>query len=162
MKTILIGLFLIGSTAYASDPVCIEEAEHITDHVLKDINTDTPAWLKGAKIIVRKADGSESSVPAERFKVVPRKQQFIVEKFLTAKTLTCTTNTPRKNRVSLLGGSGTKSGLDTSTSGTTTTVESRTGAVGGAQYQRMLGERLSLGIQGQTNETGSLLLGIDF
>ena len=75
---------------------------------------------------------------------------------------TCTTNEPRKNRVSLLGGHGAKAGLDSSSNGSVVEVESRTGVVGGAQYQRMLGERLSIGGQLQSNKTGSLLLGLDF
>jgi hypothetical protein len=126
------------------------------------ISTDTPNHLKGAVIIVRQKDGRESVVPAERFKVVPRKQQFIVTTLETNSTISCTTNEPRKNRVSLLGGHGAQEGLTSTKTGTTVTVESNVGLVGGAQYQRMLSDRVSVGVQGQTNKTGSLLIGLDF
>ena len=163
MKKAIVFLSLLFSlVAFAGDPTCTkdESATQIIEQLV--IKTDVPSHLKGATIVVRLADGRETSVPAERFKVVPRKQQFVVTKTEKATTLSCTTNEPRKNRVSLLGGHGAQEGLKSSTSGTTTTVESKVGLVGGAQYQRMLGERFSIGVQGQTNKTGSLLIGLDF
>jgi hypothetical protein len=30
------------------------------------------------------------------------------------------------------------------------------------QYQRLLTEKISVGVQGQTNQTGSLMIGLDF
>lgn len=153
---------LLTVSAFANEPVCTDNAGQSEVKEKLDIKTNVPNYLKGAVIIIRRADGKESIVPAEKFKVVPRKQQFIVTKIEVNNTRICTTNEPRKNRASLLGGYGIKNGLDTTRDGNTTTVESRTGAVGGAQYQRMLNDRLSIGAQGQTNSTGSLLLGLDF
>lgn len=160
-KLLLLALF-VPSLCFASDPVCSEQVGKEEVDEQTEITTAVPSHLKGATIIVRLADGKETTVPAERFKVVPRVQEFVVTKTSVTKVTSCTTNDPRKNRVSLLGGHGAKAGLDTSTTGSTVEVESRTGVVGGAQYQRMLGERLSIGGQLQTNKTGSVLLGLDF
>ena len=162
MKKLIIALFMISNAVFAGEPVCTEQVGQTEDKEKLELTTDVPSHLKGATIIVRLADGRESSVPAEKFKVVPRKQQFIVTKLETSKVKSCTTNDPLKNRVSLLGGYGARNGLDVSTAGSTTTVESSSGVVGGLQYQRMLNDRLSFGVQGQTSETGSLLIGLDF
>lgn len=161
MKYLIIAM-LVSFGAHAAEPVCSEENSQEVATETKEITTDVPSHLKGATIIVRTADGRESSVPAEKFKVVPRKQQFIVTKTEKAKVLSCTTNEPKKNRVAVLGGHGAQGGLKSSQSGSTVEVESKTGAVGGLQYQRMLNDTLSIGVQGQTNKTGSLLIGIDF
>jgi len=104
-------------------------------------------------------DGRETSVPAEKFKVVPRKQQFVVTK--TKATLTC--RAKEKNRVAALGGFGPTGALkDRKDDAKTTTVDTVEGAVGGLQYQRKLNDRFSLGVQGQSNKTFSLILGVDF
>jgi hypothetical protein len=163
MRTLIVSvLFLALSTAAFAETNCSESAESSYVDAAYELTTDVPNYLKGAKITVRLADGRESTVPAERFKVVPRKQQFLAKVIKTEKTVSCITNTPRKNRVSVLGGHGAQEGLKSTASGSSTTVESNVGLVGGAQYQRMIGERWSLGVQGQTNKTGSLLLGIEF
>jgi len=155
-------LMFVVRFAHAGEPACSEQtsAEQVTGQL--EINTDVPSHLKGAVIIVRRADGKESQVPAERFKVVPRKQQYLTTRTERNKVVSCTTNEPRKNRVALLGGHGTQEGLKSTTNGSTTEVESNVGLVGGAQYQRMITDRLSVGVQGQTNKTGSVLIGVDF
>ncbi len=134
-----------------------------SDQVLEktELKTDVPAFLEGATIIVRLKDGKETTVPAERFKVVPRKQQFIVTKVLTSTTISCHSGIG-PNRVSALGGYGSTGKLKTQTGASHTEVESQLGAVGGLQYQRNLNDTLSLGVQGQTNQTGSVSVGVDF
>lgn len=148
---------LVSTVAFAD---CTEQTGETETKEKLLITSDVPSHLKGATITVKRVDGKESTVPAEKFKVVPRKQQFVVSKVEVNKVKTCSGNKP--NRVSLLGGYGARNGLTSSTSGTTTTIESSSGLVGGAQYQRMVGGPWSLGVQGQTNETGSFLLGLDF
>jgi hypothetical protein len=54
-----------------------------------NISTDVPNFLKGATIIVRLANGKESVLSADKFKVVPRKQQFIVTKTKISNTKLC-------------------------------------------------------------------------
>lgn len=124
-----------------------------------EIKTDVPSHLKGATIIVRRADGKESIVSAEQFKVVPRQQQFIVTKTKQLDKMVCG---PDKNRISLLAGNGPKEGLDRSKTSTTVTVESKVGAIGGLQYQRLVTDKISLGIQGQTNESVLVNIGLEF
>jgi hypothetical protein len=150
-------LMLVSSSSMAD---CTSETKAWETQEQYVISTDVPSHLKGATITVKRADGKETTVPAEQFKVVPRKQQFLVKAVLKIHGITCREN--KSNRVSLLGGYGSRNGLSSSSDGTTTTVETSTGLVGGAQYQRMLDDRWSLGVQGQTNNTGSLLFGLDF
>jgi len=171
MKTfILFTMFLVSFASYAGDKVCSEQtgAEEVTGKL--EINTDVPKYLRGATITVHLADGRETTVPAEKFKVVPRKQQYLTTRTERSKVTNCTvTETElvlRRNRVTALGGRGTQHGVETTTTTPTEVdISSKTGFVGGLQYQRVLPvlhDRLSVGVQGQTNRTGSILLGIDF
>lgn len=156
---IALTLFLnLGNIAFAKS--CTEEVGEAQVKKQLEISTDVPAHLRGATITIRLADGRESSVPAEKFKVVARKQQFIVTELERSKVTSCVKN--RSHRVSGLIGHGAQAGLKTSANGNMVEVESKTGIVGGGQYQYMLNDRLSIGGQYQTNETGSFLLGIDF
>lgn len=159
MKKYLL-LAILTVPAFANQCETQSESEDISEQV--EITTDVPSHLKGAVIIVRQADGKESVVPAEKFKVVPRKQQFITIKTKETKVISCVDKAPNKNRVSALGGHGTKSGLKSSTNGSVVEVENRVGGVFGLQYQRLLTDRISVGVQGQDNKTGSLVLGLDF
>lgn len=150
--------------ALASESCVQNEDESRATHSA-EISSGYPAYLKGATITVKLADGRSSTVPAEKFKVVPRLQQFVVDEITIQKTTVCTNNAPRKNRVSGMVGHGAQEGLTSSKSASTSTVESNVGIVGGAQYQRvlpLLDDRISIGVQGQTNKTGSVLLGLDF
>ena len=164
MKYITILGLLFSMNVFAS-PVCTKDLSTVDAEEQMEIKTDVPNHLKGATITVKLADGRESTVPAENFKVVPRKQQFLVTKTVSTEVFTCTVaGENQKNRVSLLGGHGAKEGLNVSRDESTgsASVESRVGLVGGLQYQRLVFDQLSLGIQGQTNKTGSLLIGLDF
>ena len=151
---------LFSKASAAESCVTSSQSEEVLETTV--ISTDVPSHLKGAIIIIVQADGKQSAVPAEKFKVVPRKQQRIVSKVATSTIKLCQTPSEFKNRVSLLAGRGTKSGLDKSASLTRVDIESRIGAVGGLQYQRLLTEKISVGVQGQTNQTGSLMIGLDF
>lgn len=162
MKTLFAVFFVLVSSALAAEPVCTTTESAIEATRTRTLDASVPGFLKGATITVKLADGRESTVPAEKFKVVPRAQQFVVEHTEHVIRTECSSNTPNKNRVSGLIGHGAQAGLSSSVSGPTTEVESNVGLVGGAQYQRMLNDTLSVGVQGQTNKTGSILIGIDF
>jgi len=125
----------------------------------REIKTDVPNHLKGATITVRLADGKESTVPAEKFKVVPRLQQFIVTKTNQLSKKYCT---PGKNRVSVMAGRGPREGLKRTVTASKVVVESDVGGMVGAQYQRLINKDISLGIQGQSNETVLINIGLDF
>lgn len=157
MKKIIIALILFPMFALAENCATTTGEEKVEE--TKEITTDVPNHLKGATIIVRTADGRESSVPAEKFKVVPRNQQFVITKIKQTDKTMCRAD---KNRISVMAGNGPKEGLDRSKSTSSVTVESRVGVVGGVQYQRMVTEKVSLGVQGQTNESVLFNIGLDF
>lgn len=163
MKSLIFSLLILFTTqAFAEN--CTESTSAAKVDEQMEIKTDVPKHLKGAMIIVRLADGRESQVPAEKFKVVPRKQQYLVTKTSTETVRSCTNLDHNRNRVSLMGGEGPTGHLDRDSSSAPgkVSVESERGAVGGAQYQRLLNDRWSLGIQGQTNKTGMVMIGLDF
>ena len=162
MKNLLIAtILMIYPIAALAD--CETQLGNSEVTATKVITTDVPSHLKGATIIVRRADGKETSVPAELFKVVPRKRQEIVlERTQHAKT-TCTVDAGQlKNRVSLLGGRGTQEGIDVDKSASSVSAQSKIGAVGGLMYQRSLSRRFSIGAQVQTNKTALGVIGLDF
>lgn len=153
-------VLVLVSKSFANSCVISSQQEEVQE--TKVITTDVPSHLKGAKIVVRLANGKESEVPAELFKVVPRKQERVITKVATNTTQVCKEFGLRKNRISALAGSGAKSGLDKSVKTDSVEVKSRTGFVGGLQYQRLLNDRISVGVQGQSNETGLISIGVDF
>jgi len=157
MKNLFLILLLAG-TANAGDN-CSETIGSTKVQEEHEITTSVPKHLEGATIIVRLANGKESQVPAEKFKVVPRRQQFVVAATTVSKTISCSSKS--SNRFSLLGGYGARNGLTTTKNGNNVTVETSSGLVGGAQYQVMLDDFFSVGVQGQTNGTGSVLIGVD-
>jgi hypothetical protein len=165
MKTLLIALF---ASFFAMADDCSTELAEATVQETKEITTDVPKFLLGATVCVKLASGQETCSPAEKFKVVPRKQQFVVTKTKQLEVTSCTQRVkadPKRNRVSFLAGNGTQEGLSRTTSGNTVTVESNTGAVAGYQYQRLLPyfeDRLSVGVQGQTNKSLLLNVGLEF
>jgi len=159
---IFLTLLFFNINSDATDSCETLKDEKIETDVL-NITTDVPKHLKGAVIIVRRSDGVETTVPAEKFKVVPRKQQFVVTKVTDTKVLTCKVKEPKeKNRISLVAGQGPKPGLDYETDGSVVTVKSRVGEVGGLQYQRLLTDKLSVGAQVQSNDSVLVNIGLDF
>ena len=112
--------------------------------------------------------------PKVRTKVITKVVEKIVEKpiiveqdrvqvvkqavpVIITKTVTVYKRIQKKNRISLLGGTG-----PTKVSVTSSEVRLERGAVVGAQYQRMVGESLSLGVQVQSNQTVLGSVGLDF
>jgi hypothetical protein len=162
LNYVLLGIYVVilvflGNRAFASDCTYTSNAETVSETT--EIKTDVPKFLEGATIIVRLANGTETVVPAEKFKVVPRKQQFLVAKTYQLNLEVCT---PNKNRFSYLAGKGTRPGLRTVRTDNEVTVESKVGAVGGLQYQRLIYEDISVGAQVQTNDTVLVNIGLDF
>ncbi len=167
MKYAIILLTMFLTNVYAKADTCSTEtsAEQVEEQA--EIKTDVPKHLIGAKIIVRLADGGESEVPAEKFKVVPRLQQYLVTKVSKNTVKSCTKLDDKRHRVSLMAGEAPTGHLDRDGNTAKTTIESERGIVGGAQYQYRTGVRVlnlpvSVGGQLQTNESGAVLLGVDF
>lgn len=167
-KYLLLTTLLLTFNVNAKTECYISRTEDKVDEQL-EINTDVPKHLRGATITITLKDGSSSVVPAEKFKVVPRLQQFIVTKTSKTNTQTCNIQDSKKHRVSVMGGKGAQEGLNVNNTSApdVVSIESRVGAVMGAQYQyktdlEVLDMPVSIGVQGQSNQTGSLMLGIDF
>lgn len=161
-------LLVVLSTNVQADQQCsnVTSDEHAVEQ--REIRTDVPKFLKGATIIVRLADGTESKASAELFKVVPRKQQYLVTRTLRDSTTQCVEILPilseelPKNRLSLMGGKGPSGKLNRGANPSKQRVSTEQSLLGGLQYQRNIYENISVGVQGQTNKTGALLLGLDF
>jgi hypothetical protein len=160
MKKLFIMLFM-SSAVFAAEQCETKVGEESVDQLM-EITTDVPSHLKGATIIVRTKDGKESQVPAEKFKVVPRKRQYVVTKTKIDSVTTCQNTEMNKNRVSVMAGSGPKEGLKRSNDGTTVSIESKAGTIGGLQYQRLLTDKISVSGQVQTNKSVLLGVGLDF
>ena len=160
MKKLIITLIMIFPVISLASEKCSTTSEKEIVQEQKDINTEVPKHLKGATIIIRTADGKESSVPAEQFKVVPRKQQFMVTRVKQVSKMMCSAEL--KNRISLMAGKGPQEGLDKSSDATSVTIESKVGAIGGVQYQRLLTDRISVGAQLQSNESALINIGLEF
>ena len=156
MKYLLLSLISLSILAEECSTTLSEE-QVVEKQIL---TTDVPKHLEGAKIIIKLADGRESEVPAEKFKVVPRKQQFLVTKLKQNSDTVC--NVKNKNRVAALVGRGPKEGLNRDTGSNQVDVSSRVGANAGVQYQRLLNNNFSVGGQIQSNKSAAVLIGIDF
>lgn len=166
MKLLITLLALTSLSVLANNNKCIKTNSLSEDVETQEIKTDVPKFLEGATIIVRLADGTETKVPAEKFKVVPRKQQFLVTKVKSTDSVTCTEEVEKisRHRVSLAAGKGPSGKLksDTSNLPNQVSIESEVGLLGAAQYQYKFDSGFSLGGQVQTNKSGLLLLGKDF
>ena len=165
MKLLILLSMLLIPSAYADDCSTTSDQSEVKEQL--EIKTDVPNHLKGATIIIRQADGRESSVPAERFKVVPRKQQFITTRIKETNVHLCSIEQEQqrekeKNRISVLGGQGPDNKLSISRDATSVSVESETKPIAGVQYQRLITDKISVGAQVQTNESALLSVGLDF
>lgn len=168
MKYIVLILTALSFNSYAcAEEKCSTDLKKASLEDVLDIKTDVPEFLKDATITVTLKDGRTSTVSANEFKVVKRIQQFIVKREKLEYVTKCSSND--RNRVSVMAGQGTQSGLSRNNDNAPdqVTVENKVGAVYGAQYQyktdlTIFSKPLSIGVQGQTNKTGSLLLGVDF
>jgi hypothetical protein len=127
------------------------------------ITTDVPKHLEGAVIIVRNKDGRESQVSANNFKVVPRKQQFIVTETNKHTERLCKVNGKQKNLL-LIGGRRDHKDLDVRVNGNMATVSSEKGLVLDAGYmlQNINDSTIGLGIGIDTNGTLKGLVGVEF
>ena len=157
----IVAMIALFSVVVRAEQTCQTRVNENSVEEKLEIKTDVPKHLEGATIIVRLKDGTESAVPAEKFKVVPRKQQFITTKVVSSHHTVCSSE-KEKNRVSLLAGDGPQNDLNVKKTPTKVTVESSLGAVGGVQYQRLITDDISIGGQLQTNDSVLVNIGIDF
>lgn len=137
---LIVGSIIVGAIMFLSSAVKAEEV---------------PAALKDAEIVVSLKDGSQAKFSANDWKVVPRIDKKKAQPVAKAEE--------KNNRISVLGGYGSLASLKKSVDASgKASINTREGIVGGLQYQRKVSDRISIGAQGQTNKTFSLLLGLDF
>lgn len=169
MKTIIFITSLLMVNAHA-ETLCQKSGETLI--VTEDVNSLAPKGLEGAVIIVRRADGKETSVPIEKFKVVKRVQQF--KTFQTTEMISCNTNTEtivkemekdNKNTV-MVGGRRDYTTLDTNVSvdGKKATVSSKKDAVLDLSYLRrkLFDSPIDAGAGVDTNGAVRGIIGLDF
>ncbi len=108
----------------------------------KTINQDGVAYS------CTKKPSCEEKLKAAKAEVRYLKKQAKVEKVVT---VTKEKITYRKNRLSLMLGHGATGELSRQTNASMTSVESKKDFTVGVQYQRLLSERISLGLGGFTN-----------
>lgn len=162
MKYVLLVMMILMFVTIAARADCTRKVSGDIVAHQHEINTDVPKHLKGATIIIRLADGRESSAPAELFKVVPRQQQYLTTIVVKETMLICSKE-PKKNRASVLVGHGPNDTLSRSVKPGQVIVENDSGAAAGAHYQRLIGDdSLSLGLFGITNKTLGISVGVDW
>lgn len=122
---------------------------------------ELPAFMKGATISVTLKDGRTYQFKSETHKVVPRLGDMAAAPATSRSKRKPEEAKSGKNRVRLLGGYG-RTGLATENNGSTVTVRTSSGLVGGVGYDRMISERWSLGGQALSNGTYTLGVGLDF
>lgn len=157
------GLFLLclSSTAFSADCTDVQSKEKV--EATKEINTDIPKHLQDAVIIIRTKDGRESQVSANKFKVVPRKQQFIVTETSKHTERVCKVSGKEKNLI-IVGGRRDHTDLDIRVSGQTATVKSEKDLVLDAGYMRqnIFDTNLGVGASVDTNGTLRGMVGVEF
>jgi len=137
MKNLIVTLaFLMSSAAFGHECCPKPECQQSKPKII----TRTKVVEKPVPVIVEQ----------ERVKVV---SQMVPVKV----TQTVYRKVQKKNRISLLGGTG-----PTRVSIAQSEVRLERGVIVGAQYQRMLGDSLSVGVQVQSNETVLGSVGLDF
>jgi hypothetical protein len=154
---IIISILMFASLTFAEKECKTVKVETATE--VKEITTEVPKFMEGATIVVKLANGKEHLFPVEKYKVVPRARQEVVQR--VAEKLMCTPDR-EKNRLSMGVGHGSQEGLDSTTQGNKVTVESNVGPVMAIQYQRLISDSVSLGVQLQSSETALGFLGIEF
>lgn len=168
MKNLLIILIthlMITNLVNANE--CLEKTVTQNNPVKYEVNKHLPQHLQGATITVRLANGQQTTVPAEKFMVVPRQQQFIVgESVNISKTLTCKTKS-LKNSV-IVDARKDFTGISKSLSSTVNTqtlkLSSDKSLVPGLNYYRreVLDSPIGLGAGVDSNGTLKALIGLDF
>jgi hypothetical protein len=149
MKTLILSLMLIASTAMAADE--IEVPKYMRDSVIT-------VTLKNGKTYT--FSGNEYMVVKRHAKKkLPEGHAEIVE--LHKKVVELSKTQQKKNRARLMGGYG-PSGFEHSVSGNTVNVKTTNDVLGGVGYDRMLDDKFSVGGAALTNGTYLLNLGVDF
>jgi hypothetical protein len=167
MKNLILVLFLLFAASSFAGETCNEDVDVRNEDVVYTVNKDMPKYLEGATITVTLANGKSSTVPAEKFMVVPRVQKTVVgQNVLIAKKVTCS----KSGNKNLLIGEVRKdvTGHETKTEAIPGGIQSTTSSVKevvpGINYYRreLFDSSLGAGVGVDTNGTVKGLIGIEF
>lgn len=167
MKKLIIFLLIAVVSVAQAKETCEESIEVHSQDVTYEVNTDMPKHLKGATITVTLADGKTSTVPAEKFMVVPRVQKTVVgQNKILAKNVTCS----KSGNKNILIGEVRKdvTGHETKTEAIPGGIKSSTSSVKevvpGINYYRreLFDSSIGAGVGVDTNGTVKALIGVDF
>lgn len=138
-----------------------KETQVITQDVVHQVNKDIPKHLQGATITVRLANGKETTVPAEKFMVVPRKQYTVAGKNKAVR-LTC--NKDVKKNIVMIEAERDVDDLEVRTNGKSAQVDSLKSLTPGINYYRRQILDSDLGIGAGVDENGTVkgMIGLDF
>lgn len=168
-KIVILGVLMLVQNVIAGEHQCEQKRNVISQEIVYEVNKDLPKHLIGATITITQANGKTSTVPAERFMVVPRKQKIVVgANRVTVVTNDCINDLDiKKNTVMVEGAYGIR-GVTTETSVGLGTVTAKTyverAIVPGIDYYRRqildtpIGAGLGIDVLGR----GKAFLGLDF
>lgn len=161
MKLLLL-LTFIGPNSFAKS-VCEQQRTEISEDVVYEVSKDIPEYLKGAKITTTLSNGKSSTVPAEQFMLVKRKQYTVVGKNQTIVERNNCLTTGSKNNLILEARKDVK-GLKTETVGSTSKVYSEKEFIPGVNYYRqdLYDLPIGAGLGVDSNGTVKGMLGIGF
>lgn len=163
MKYVLV--FLMSMSAQAKE-LCTQDRKEIQEEVKYEVNKGLPSHLVGAKITVTLADGSSSTVPAEKFMVVPRVQKTVLGVNKAVVVTESCKGSGNKHTV-MLGGRKDIKGhtveTKTTPTGAQADVYADKGLVGdvGLYVRKLVGD-VGAGASVDTNGTPRVFIGIDF
>lgn len=166
MKNLLIAtLIYTGAISLAEAQECTTTNSEIVQDVVHNVNKDIPKHLRGATIIVRQADGRETSVPAEQFMVVKRKQYTVAgQNRLVMSKLRC--DKDQKKNILYVGAKRELTDLETKTNAVNKSaqVDSLKTLTPSLNYMRrkVLDSDLNLGIGIDKNSQVGGTIGLDF
>ena len=126
-----------------------------------EVMTNMPKHLKGSKIVIIKADGSQEILKPEEYMVVKRKHtRPVLSEKVTSTTMQCKSSNV-KNIVSLKA-INSYANPEKRISGQKGQVSISRENTLGLQYQRNLGKDIFLGVEGDFNQGAGVMLGIGF
>lgn len=168
-KLVILGVLILVQNSIAGEHQCEQKRNVINQEIVYEVNKDLPKHLIGATITITQANGKTSTVPAERFMVVSRKQKTVVgSNTVTIVTNDCTNDLDiKKNTVMVEGAYGIRN-VTTETSFGLGTVTAKTyvekAIVPGIDYYRrqVLDTPIGVGVGIDARGLGKAFLGLDF
>lgn len=162
MKNLIV-IFTLLTTHQLIAENCVRDEQTKLEDVVHVVDTSIPAHLKGAKITVTLADGRSSTVAAEQFMVVPRKQRTVVGQNKSSVTSLVCRQDSKKN-ILMLEARKDVTDLDVETVSKTANVYSERSIVPGLNYYRreLMDSAIGAGIGVDANGTVKGMIGTDF